>query len=233
MCLYGHTHKLFSYTLSHALSLSLLQLIEAELKAKERVYNYFMRDAESSAANTETESQDRREQSSSSAVPPITGSFEDSLEFNPSEGVSVVAPDDKAAERRKRRFDNWSGMESVQEHSGEENEGNGTETPHIPETEDNPNRSTPQQDIATATPTDWSQRRQLSMETTPSAKLSETISKQPSLPLLLSHTSLPHGIPTPPSSLTSMQYTPTQSSLLSSLSSVDYGSRSLLSRQVM
>ncbi|CAI8007197.1 Dystrophin, partial [Geodia barretti] len=210
-----------------------LQLIEAELQSKEKIYNHFMRNIDPST-NTETEAhcnEAGRERSNSPSPPPLSVPLEDSGEFNPQQGVNHV---DLSPERRRRQFENWTGMESVQEQSGEEEEEDGSATPHVPEHNDNhSNKSTLLHTATKKTQKTLDNRRQLSMETTSSnPKLSECFPKQPSLPLLLSHTSLPHGLPTPPSSLSSsMQHTPPMS-LLSSFSSFDNGSRSLLSRQV-
>ena len=191
-----------------------------------------MKDIEPNAQDNETETQFNeveRERSNSPSPAPLSAPLEDSGEFNPQQGVNV----DRSPERRRRRFENLSGMESVQEQS--EDEGDGTVTPRISEPRDHSNNSTPSHTVTKVTPHSLTSRRQLSMETTSTApKISDRFPKQPSLPLLLSHSSLPHGLPTPPSSLSStqQQLTPPHS-LLSSLSSVENGSRSLLSRQVL
>ena len=219
--------------------LSLYQLIEAELKAKENVYNHFMKDVDSdpkTRPDIETESQFNEEEReglsspTSLAIPVVEG-----LEFNPQQGVNY-----KSIDRRRRLFEVVAGMESVQEQSGEEDAENGTETPRIPELNKDSNKSTPPDNSAATATTprtkfDWSWN-QHSMEDSP--KQSRKLPKQPySLPIFLTQASLPNA--TPPSSLhhsstqSSLQHTPTQNSLLSSLSSLDYGPRALLSRQVI
>ena len=183
--------------------------------------------------NNETKfNEDGREGSHSPSPAPLSAPLEDSGEFNPQQGVNSSI--DRSPERRRKRFENWSGMESVQEQSGEQDEEDGTETPRIPEHDVHSNKSTPSHTGTKAT-LKTLERRQLSMETTSSTpKVSDRFPKQHSLPFLLSHASLPQGLPTPPSSLSSSttQQTPPQS-LLSSLSSVGNSSLSLLSRQVI
>ena len=220
-----------SPSLSPSISPSLppsLQLIEAEMKSKEKVYDHFMKGVDSepkTLPDTETESEFNGDQREDSASPePLLSPVVAALEFNPPQGVKFN--DEKVMERRKRRNEMRNavaGMESVQEQSGEEDEGNGTETPHVAEEpEDDSTISTPRNSLHGDAATerkqqsggfDWAHRRYHSVDHT-------SLPKQPSIPL---------PIPPPPSSL---HQTSTQSSLLSSLSSLDLGSRSLLSRQV-
>ena len=181
---------------------------------------------------TDTETETQRTESVSPE--PLSVPLVDASEINPQQGVNL--PDEKLLERRKRRHEmrnSMVGMESVQEHSGEE--GDGMKTPRAAELEDDSNKTTPNvSDVTTTTAGkfDWSHKRQHSAEYTSSTRDPKTYKKQTSLPkqpfslpALLPHTSHPHTS-TPPSSL---PHTSTQSSLLSSLSSID--SRSLLSRQ--
>ena len=201
-------------------------MIEAELQAKEKVYNNFMKDVDfdpKTRPDIETESQfndDQRDGSSSPITPMV--------EFNPQQGVN-----DKSIDRRMQRF----GMESVQEQSGEEDGGNGMETPHVPELKDDFNKSSSHHsnNVTTATNTkfDWSNRYHSIEGNSSSPNQTRRFPpKQPSLPIFLTQASVPH---TPSSSLTHSSTQPTlltQTSLLSSLSSIDYGHSSLLSRQV-
>ena len=196
------------------------QLIEAELKSKERVYDYFMKDV-NTEANNETENQDRENHQPDLASPePLPTPVIDSMEFNFQQGVNSL-------ERRKRHFRNSAvGMESVQEQSGEEDEeGDGMRTPRVTEQEASDSNKNTLTHGATASQFNWSYERHHSMEPAPKQNQKPgSLPKQPfSLPALLSHASQPH-ISTPP---TSLQDTSTQSSLLSSLSS-----RSLLSHQI-
>ena len=177
-------------------------------------------DIESESQFNESETQ----REGSESPEPLAAPVVDSLDFNSPQGVKFN--DENTTENRRRRREVRSAvMESVQEQSGEEDDGNGIETPHIgEEVEGDSNKSTPRNSLhsdgATATEMkrhsgsfegkrhsgnfDWTHRRQLSAE-------HASYPRQQSMPL---------SIP--------------QSSLLSSLnsSSVDYGSRSLLSRQV-
>ena len=197
-----------------------------------REYERFVKDLEAeqrTRPDIESESQfdeSEPQREGSESPEPLAAPVVDSLDFNSPQGVKFN--DENTTENRRRRREVRSaviGMESVQEQSGEEDDGNGIETPHIgEEVEGDSNKSTPRNSLhsdgATATETkrysggfegkrhsgsfDWTHRRQLSAE-------HASHPRQQSMPL-----------PVP------------QSSLLSSLnsSSVDYSSRSLLSRQV-